>query len=159
MWNQSFDLCSPIATSDDATPVASMGARKDGQLGNLLKAPKLLDTSTESWQQSVTSAFARLWSASSSRSSSRVALGCKDVKDWEPRHLRYCHGWHAWRLGLVLEKSTSCPSTLLIRGLLWHILMPMETTLCQQGCSWIGEEICNHVAYSRMKKTLFIQRD
>jgi hypothetical protein len=48
MWNQSFDLRSPIATSDDATPVASMGARKDGQLGNLLKAPKLLDTYTKS---------------------------------------------------------------------------------------------------------------
>jgi hypothetical protein len=48
MWNQSFDLRSPIATSDDATPAASMGARKDGQLGNLLKAPKLLDTSTKS---------------------------------------------------------------------------------------------------------------
>ncbi|AQK62633.1 ATPase 4 plasma membrane-type [Zea mays] len=48
MRNQSFDLCSPIATSDGATPVASMGARKDGQLGNLLKALKLLDTSTKS---------------------------------------------------------------------------------------------------------------
>ncbi|KAL5681094.1 hypothetical protein ACJX0J_007479, partial [Zea mays] len=51
MRNQSFDLCSPIATSDGATPVASMGARKDGQLGNLLKAPKLLDTSPKTKNQ------------------------------------------------------------------------------------------------------------